>query len=108
MQIDSDYPDTCYVEKDKEKRKTLYTRLFRPFCETILGNFQFYNPITQDLRSQSYFLKMSRQHHMFNLIRSLTNRLQIVHDFSQIQNKPDSLIVYRDEYLLTYELFKKL
>ena len=51
IQIDSDYPDTCYVEKDKDKRMTLYTRLFRPYCETILGNFQFYNPITQDLRS---------------------------------------------------------
>ena len=46
IQIDSDYPDTCYVEKDKDKRRTLYTQLFRPFCEIILGNFQFYDPKT--------------------------------------------------------------
>ena len=109
IQIDSDYPDTCYVEKDKEKRMTLFSKLFRPFCETIIGNFQFYNRITQDLRSQSYFLKMSRQHHMFNLIRSLTNKVQIVYDFSQVDvARKDSLIVYRDEYFLSVEHFLKL
>ena len=46
IQIDSDYPDTCYIEKDKDKRRTLYTKLFRPFCEIILGNFQFYDTKT--------------------------------------------------------------
>lgn len=72
VQIDADYPETCHVEKTN--RKTLFSKMFRPFCEVILGNFQFYNPVKKSLDSQPYFLKVSRQHHMFNMVRSLVHR----------------------------------
>ena len=82
IQIDSGYPDSCNVEKDNDKKMTLYAKLFRPYCEIVLGNFYLYDPINKDLRNQSYYLKMSRQRHLLNLIRSLSNKLQIVYDFS--------------------------
>jgi hypothetical protein len=47
---------------------------------------------------------------MFNLVRSLMKkRIQIVQNFDQINtDRDDTLIVYRDKYLITNSLYKKL